>query len=259
MNLKEIKTHEWVFYGILLVLIIFVIKGLLENNPPNKILKGDTTSYLNADTTTPHQPIVAPIEEKPNNWTYDTTKDEMTSGSTIIASTDATNSFEFNAPYDGYNGATIQIRRKRGRTDAIFTIQKGQFVGGVEGQTIKARFDQKRYSEYYCNPASDYDPTVLFIDDAGTFVEHLKDAKKLLIEANIYDNGNQQFEFSVDGFKWGSSKKRKPKFDYGFTVALPKDGKQPPQKKGYISVTGRNRNGHDTVIYIKGYQITPNQ
>jgi hypothetical protein len=42
--------------------------------------------------------------------------------------------------------------------------------------------------------------------------------------------------------------------DYGFIVSLPKNGKEPPQKKGYIAVTGKNRNGHDTVLYIKGEQ-----
>lgn len=43
---------------------------------------------------------------------------------------------------------------------------------------------------------------------------------------------------------------------FGFTVSLPKDGKEPPKKKGYISLTGTNREGHDTVIYVKGDENT---
>ncbi len=247
--------NEWFFGLVVLMIVVIIIKGFFSNSASIPIVK----SY-NSSTMRDSSPQIKSADtiEKPSNWSYDTVKDEMTSGTVIMAKTEATNTFEFNAPYDGYNGAEIEIRRIRGVTDVILGIQKGQFIGGVEGQNIKVRFDQKRYSEYFCNPAADYDPTILFIDDTGDFIEHLKYAKQLRIEANIYDNGFQQFVFSVDGFKWGSSKKRKSKknshggIDYGFVVSLPQNGKVPPKKKGYIALTGRNRNGHDTVLYIKG-------
>lgn len=204
--------------------------------------------------------VEIPKSDTTPNWSYDTTKDEMTSGSTITAITQATNNFELAPPYDGDNWAQIQLRRRRGNTDIIFQIEKGQFMGGVEGTNIKVRFDENRYSEYYCNPASDYDPTVLFLTDVETFIEHLKKAKKLIIEADIYDNGGQEFEFSVDGLKWGKPKPSRKKTNgvdlSGFTVSLPKDGKEPPKRKGFITLTGTNRKGHDTVIYVKGDENT---
>jgi len=159
--------------------------------------KGPAKDYV------PTEPVKAP------NWAYDTTKDEMTSGQTILATTDATNDISFNPPYDGVNGASILVRRRRGSTDVILRIQKGQFMSGVEGENIKVRFDENRYTSYYCLSSNDDDPTVLFIEDAGIFVEHLKKAKKVIIEAAVYDNGDQTFDFSVDGFTWGTSSHKK--------------------------------------------------
>jgi len=57
-----------------------------------------------------------------------------------------------------------------------------------------------------------------------------------------------------DRKKTAKNRNRYGGIDYGFIVSLPKNGKEPPQKKGYIAVTGKNRNGHDTVLYIKGEQ-----
>jgi|GEM_PF-3159698 len=146
--------------------------------------------------------IIKAYDKVQADWSYDTTKDEMTSGSIITASINAVNYFEFKPPYEGYNTASVIIRRKRGNTDVILKIQKGQFIGGIQGTNINVRFDQNRYREYFCSSSNDYDHTVLFINDVGSFIEHLKKAKKLLIEADIYNNGSQQFQFSVGGFKW---------------------------------------------------------
>lgn len=215
------------------------------------------------DTTAKNLPKKTDTAEKLPNWGYDTTVDAMTSRKTITASTTATNSFEFRQPYEGYNSAVLCIRKRRGTTDMYLKIDKGQFVFGVYGTDIKVRFDEKPYNEYSCNRSSDYDPTIMFINDAETFINHLYKAQNVIIEANVYDNGYQQFEFKVDGFKWGNPKlsRNKPNgIDLtGFTVALPRYGKEPLPKQGYIPLTGINRKGHDTVIYIKGYESLPNQ
>jgi len=223
-------------------------------------LKNDS---LSIDTTEKNvSKNIDTIESLPN-WDYDTTVDEMTSKKTITATTTATNSFEFREPYDGYNSAVLCVRKRRGVTDMYLKIDKGQFIFGVYGTDIKVRFDEHPYNEYSCNRATDYDPTIIFINDAETFIGHLYKAQKVIVEANIYDNGYQQFEFKVDGFKWGNPKRTKKKSNgidlTGFTVGLPKDGKEPPKKKGFISLTGTNRKGHDTVIYVKGDENTINQ
>ncbi len=126
----------------------------------------------------------------------------MTSQTTYFATISATDLLELKSPYDGGVTAELIIRYRRGQSDVILSLSKGQFIAGVEGESIKVRFDSTRATEFFCTGSSDYDSRVLFISSYSRFIAKLKKAKKVLIEAELYDNGLQLMEFDTGEFKW---------------------------------------------------------
>ena len=164
---------------------------------------GPAGSAKPTDSTTIIPPPAVAVTEPPKeNWSYSQDSDKMTSKIKYFATVDANEPLQLKAPYDGGVTATVTIRNMKGENEAMLQISKGQFLAGVDGVDIQVRFDTLKAETYSCSGPSDYSSTVLFIQSSAKFIAHLKKAKKLLIGAEMYDNGVQQMEFNVAGFKW---------------------------------------------------------
>jgi hypothetical protein len=72
----------------------------------------------------------------------------------------------------------------------------------TEGQDIKVRFDSNKAETYSCSASSDDDSRYLFINTSKRFIDKIKHSKKVIIEAEMYDNGFQQMEFDTEGLVW---------------------------------------------------------
>jgi len=142
------------------------------------------------------------IEKPDSNWTYNEDINKMTDGKIYYADVTSSNELSLSAPYDGFNNAHIKIRKKDGENNVILSIDKGQFITSVEGTAIKVRFDKNKSETFDCSQSADYDPTILFVNSTSRFISKLKKSKKVIIEATLYQDGNQLIEFNVDGFKW---------------------------------------------------------
>jgi hypothetical protein len=158
-------------------------------------LKIDTTKL--ADTT---KKLIDTA--KSVSWDFHEDTNKMDDSKIYYADLASVNELSLQPPYDGDNSAHIKVRKKGGENNVILLIDKGQFVSGVDGTTIKARFDKNKPEIYECSESTDYNSRVLFINSASRFISKLKKSKKLIIEATLYQDGNQQLEFNVDGFKW---------------------------------------------------------
>lgn len=136
-------------------------------------------------------------------WKYETDTDKMTSKLKFFAIIKSTNQLNFAAPYDGGSTAAITVRNQNKKNEVILSIDKGQFVCDVnDGCAIKIRFDNDPAITCRGNEPSDYSSTTLFIDPASKIIMHAKKAKKMIVQAEFYQEGLQEMEFNVDGFKW---------------------------------------------------------
>lgn len=200
------KAIKWVlislgaFLGI--GLLIGAI-GLIFNGPSKSLAsnapKKDSVHANNDSITT--APATGPTDT-PSSWTYSDEGDKMTSKKNYYATVDANEALDLKPPYDGPNTASVTVRYKGGN-NVYLSVTKGQFLANaVDGQPIKVRFDSAKAETYDCQAANDGSSNVIFISSASKFIAHLKKAKKLLIEAEMYDNGTQEMEFNIDGLKW---------------------------------------------------------
>jgi hypothetical protein len=137
------------------------------------------------------------------NWEYAVRPDEMGRGNIKTATSVSTNTVNFDFPYSGEQHAHITIRKHPEHgNDVMLGIDRGQFLTGVEGCTVTLRFDDRPPMKFHANGAADNSTNLIFIDGFGKIVDNLKHSKRLRIEAPFYREGNQVFEFNVEGFLW---------------------------------------------------------
>jgi len=166
-----------------------------SSNSSSGTTKTDTTKEgILAETSEPTK-----AESK---WQYQEKADKMSSGKKYYASIDSDNSIDFEFPYDGGSTGSITVRNTDNKNEVLIGISKGQFNSGVDGTTIKVRFDDKKAITFDCGEPSDGSSDVLFIESPKKFITMLKTAKKVIIQAEFYDSGLKEMEFDTKDFKW---------------------------------------------------------
>lgn len=135
-------------------------------------------------------------------WKYNTKKDNMRNTTTVFAETESTNSVEFGFPY-GKGSKLILVLRKKDDDDAdvILIITRGQFLCHQDC-SVSAKFDNGEVLELSVSKSNNGSSASLFIDDAEKFIELVKSSKKVIIEAQFYQQPATQFTFDLRGLKW---------------------------------------------------------
>ncbi len=179
-----------------MVLILLTVAFASCGGPAGTSSQTDSTAAKNSASNSAND------GQPKENWQYSQDSDKMTSKIKYFASADATEQLQLKAPYDGGVTATILVRNTTGANEVLLKISKGQFLASIDGENIQVRFDTAKAETYSSVGPSDYSSTILFISSSAKFIASLKKAKKLLIGAEMYDNGVQQMEFNVEGLKW---------------------------------------------------------
>ena len=79
-------------------------------------------------------------------------------------------------------------------------MDKGQFLcSSYEGCYVHVKFDNQPIVQYSAAEASDGSSNVIFIHNYAGFLQQLRHAKKVMVEAEFYREGWQQLEFSPVG------------------------------------------------------------
>lgn len=169
-------------------------------------------SYKEKAKNIPTKATTAPTHVKPTtpatvipkeNWIYTSIPYSMGEGEIKQAYTESVNILSFGFPYDGLQRATLILRKHpQYGNDVILKIEKGQFLLGVNDGEALVRCDDGPAKTYKTTGPTDHSTEMIFISDYSTFVTTMKKAKKLKIQATIYNEGNQIFEFNVHELNW---------------------------------------------------------
>jgi hypothetical protein len=148
-------------------------------------------------------------EDSAPKWVYSEKSDRMGRGPVFSAAIKSTNSLSLGFPYSGEQYGTLLLREhpKYGK-DVILQIEKGQLLDSRYHSKVIVRFDNDKALSFSSSGPDDSSTESLFLRGAFTvFKNRLKTAKVLKLEAPIYQNGNEVFEFNVAGFNWSSASK----------------------------------------------------
>jgi hypothetical protein len=199
---KKTSLITKIFFGFLGLVIIGRLIGGGSGNT-----EGSPSSVTSAVATRSVAPIVSEVPE--SQWSYSSSADPMSKGTTYHAVVSSTNAVEFQFPYGGPQHARLNLRTDpRYGKDVIFHIERGQILcHSYEDCTVLVRFDDEQAANYSAVGAADNSTETIFIRNYDRFVGKLAKAKLVRISANIYQQGAPVFEFDVSGF---DSSKYKP-------------------------------------------------
>ena len=184
-------------FTLLLAVGLFSSCGSSESfNGSSDSTKKDTSTN---ESTSAEKSESAKAESK---WQYQEKVDKMSSAKNYFATIESDNTIDFEFPYDGGSTGSITVRNMEKANEVLIGISKGQFNSGVDGTTLKVRFDDKKPVTFDCSEPSDGSSDVLFIQSPKKFITMLKAAKKVIIQAEFYDSGLKEMEFDTKDFKW---------------------------------------------------------
>ena len=195
LNILGISTRR---RGLMVILASFglsVIHNFISANNANQP-STSTASTSSATAGLPYSPSVS-------RWRYSEQLDKMRNQTTRYASLNSDNELSFQFPYNGGSTGelTLRVSPKYGK-DVILQVTKGQFLCSFEGCYVHVKFDNRPIVQYGAAEPSDGTSNLIFIHNYAGFVQQLKHAKKLTIEAEFYQEGRQQLEFSAAGLNW---------------------------------------------------------
>jgi hypothetical protein len=145
--------------------------------------------------------VKSPPSVKEQEWSYSQNVDPMTSKTSYFASLASTNTINFKFPYNGEQRGEISLSTHPHRKNIVFSINQGQFLcTSYRGCYITVRFDENPPKSYDAVGPRDGSTTYIFIQDYASFVERLQKSKKVLIQAEFYQEGLRTFEFNVKNF-----------------------------------------------------------
>ena len=189
------KKYFQTFASLMLV-GLFVVLAMASSDDTEESKDNKTN---NSETSTG-----AKDEEKPKvNWTSEETEDKMSGEKRYFNYTTSTNKIEFDVPYEGGSTFTQLVRNMGKANEILLTVSKGQFIPSImNNRTVRVKFDNEKPLNYTYSSANDGSLTTIFLGNAQQFINKLKKAKKLMIEAPFYNAGMQIIYFDVEGFKW---------------------------------------------------------
>lgn len=187
----------WKITGTILIAILVIASfGDEEKKGSNK--NDDAISTVDSSDYE-QQPVSQTVE----NWEYMTDEDGMTGDKKFFARTRSTNMLHFEFPYNGGSEFYLTIRNSAGKTDVYMSVTTGQFLPSFgSSDYVRVKFDDGDAVQYAYNSAEDGSSDVVFLTHQSRFIQNLKKAKKLKIEAPFFEAGRQIVEFDVEGLDW---------------------------------------------------------
>src|SRR3546814_16030829 len=85
----------------------------------------------------------------------------------------------------------------------MFLVDKGQILcRSYSDGHVSVKFDDQPIKRYACDGTSDGSSDIAFLSNESGFLANLKKSKKVIIAAEFYQQGNQQFAYDTAGWDW---------------------------------------------------------
>lgn len=187
--------------------VAFVLVGVFAE-PTSKA--GDKPDRASAASSSPSpasaqasgEPAAAPAEPA-SEWNYSTEKDEMRGVETRYAQVEATNTINLDFPYGEQRGRILVRQSPKFGFDILVGVPSGQIMcNAYSNSHISVKFDDGPIRRYGCTDASDGSNSMIFVQGAKGFLANLKKSKKVVVEAEFFQNGLQQMTFNTANLKW---------------------------------------------------------
>ncbi len=139
------------------------------------------------------------LDNKKPQWIYTSKVDPMNDTTSYLSDLSSNNSESLGHDWRDSTRMNIYLSASGQSRSVGLAVQQGLFsCTSYRDCTINIRFDNAKPVAFRAR-ASD-DSQLIFLNDYHGFIARMMKAKKMLIEASFYQEGNHVFEFDVQGF-----------------------------------------------------------
>lgn len=216
---KNDFSRLWTVLGLLVLgVIVVIVSGLQSDINRRNSSEVEAASVADAVAAATQAAIAAETAAKDaegangnsgdastsSRWTYSQDEDKVRGGITYYAETVSTNSIAQSFPYSDTTTMKVIVRKSPAYgTDVLLTISSGQMMcPSYDGCSGTVRFDDGPAQRISFNGPADNSSDTVFVVGAKSFISKMKRAKRVVIEKTLYQAGNPQFTFEVEGLKW---------------------------------------------------------
>lgn len=189
-------------------LLTWVIGGLFAWGVGSCVLRQQAAPTPAAQKPVAQAAAAAAADTKPaipinveSGWEYTQETDPMTSKAAKYAKLLSENSLSLDFPYAGKNYGQITVRQHpKWGLDVLVQVEKGQMLCHSYDESCKVtiRFDDGPPQRFGGAEPEDNSSTVIFLRDEARFLKEASKAKRILVQATFYQNGEQLLEFKTD-------------------------------------------------------------
>ncbi len=127
----------------------------------------------------------------------------MRGGESRFASLDAENTINLDFPYGEQRGQILIRDSAKFGFDILVGVPSGQVLcNSFQDTYLSVKFDNGGIERFGCTDASDGTNNMVFLNSEKRFLEKLKKSKKLIVEAEFFQNGVQQMTFDTANLDW---------------------------------------------------------
>lgn len=143
------------------------------------------------------------VPDAASKWNYSEKKDEMRGGVSKFAELEAENTIDLDFPYGEQRGLILVRKSTQYGFDILVGVRNGQILcNSFQNTRINVKFDDGPIQKFGCTDASDGTNNMVFISESKLFLSKLKGSKRVIVEAEFFQNGNQQMMFQSENLKW---------------------------------------------------------
>lgn len=204
-TLARVIGFSWAGFMLLVWVAVVSADPASQTAYEDHVEEADLASSAGSDEVSdvPAQDASTTPEEPSSEWAYSTDKDEMRGGDTRYAQLEGSNTIDLDFPYGEQQGLMIVRQSPQFGFDILVGVRSGQIMcNSFSNSKISVKFDDGPIRTYGCNDASDGSNNLVFVQGAKGFLANLKKSKKVVVEAEFFQNGMQQLTFNTANLKW---------------------------------------------------------
>lgn len=155
-------------------------------------------SYSSANSSTASSSTAQEVSS--GNISYGEYKSRTSGTDELVVKTASVRSsgpIRLGVPYTGDNYGRLSVRKTGHTTDIIFSVDRGKIKSTHQGSGIKVTFDNNKTLSFSGAVTAKGRASNIILTDSKTFLQALKNARKLRIEVDFYSEGKRMCEFDV--------------------------------------------------------------
>lgn len=188
------KALGWI---VAILVVLFIIGSIAGNGSNSTSTASASTSTSGSSSSSETSGGSMSVEDAGPKWLVNDYTDEISGTVTHTASIESDETFTSSMGMGGHEVTTLTIRHRGAHNEVTIENKNLQILCDEYHSPLRVKFDSGKPQSFSCSESSTHDFGFGFINSPARFIAGLRHAKKVAMEAPVFDRGNFVMHFDV--------------------------------------------------------------